>query len=117
MLAMSSNSPPCCRVLYHVFGQHDWVARSVGVAFGLWGIFAFFRLTDLLFGRSKALVCAAILAVAPGAVFTDRSFLPDPVMLSLILTCVWLFVTHHRTTRRGISCCPGSLGALDATMS
>src|SRR5262252_3201540 len=27
-------------VLYKVFGQHEWVGRSVAVAFGLWGIFA-----------------------------------------------------------------------------
>jgi 4-amino-4-deoxy-L-arabinose transferase-like glycosyltransferase len=99
-------------MLYHVFGQHDWVARSVGVAFGLWGIFAFFRLTDLLFGRSKALVCAAILAVAPGAVFTDRSFLPDPVMLSLILTCVWLFVAHQQNNTSRDLVLSGFSGAL-----
>ena len=31
-------------LLYSVFGQHDWVGRSVSGLFGLWGIFALYQL-------------------------------------------------------------------------
>src|SRR5438067_6213436 len=31
-------------VLYAFFGQQDWIGRCIGVVFGLWGIFALYKL-------------------------------------------------------------------------
>src|SRR6266446_2321948 len=31
-------------ILYKVFGEQEWVGRSVSVTFGLWGIFALYQL-------------------------------------------------------------------------
>lgn len=31
-------------LLYRLFGQVDWVARGISVAFGVWSIFAFYNL-------------------------------------------------------------------------
>lgn len=83
--------------LYRLVGHHDWVARSVAVVFGLWGILAFYQLVRRVWSDKHALVSAAILAILPGQVYVDRSFLPDPVMLSLVITSVWLLVVYVQT--------------------
>ena len=65
-------------VLYKMFGWHDWFGRAVAVAFGLWSVLAIYKVTDRVAGRPTALAAALILALLPGAVAIQRSFLPDP---------------------------------------
>src|SRR5215831_10220582 len=55
-------------ILYHVFGQHEWVSRSVTVSFGLWGIFALYKLIRRVWDDERALVGAGLMSVLPGAV-------------------------------------------------
>jgi len=62
---------------------------------GLWGIFALYQLVRLVWDEKHALVSATVMAVLPGSVFVDRSFLPDPAMVSLITTCLWMLVAYH----------------------
>lgn len=81
-------------VLYHLFGQHDFIGRLVPICFGLWGIFALYKLTMLVWDKKHAVAGAAIMAILPGSAFIDRSFLPDPAMVSLTTTCMWLFVLY-----------------------
>ncbi|MBH8566030.1 glycosyltransferase family 39 protein [Nostoc sp. CENA67] len=83
--------------LYRIFGQHDWVARSVAVLFGLWGIFAFHQLVRRVWNQESALVSTAVLAFLPGNICVDRTFVPDPVMVSLVVTSVWLLVAYLQT--------------------
>lgn len=85
--------------LYRIFGQHDWVARSVAVLFGLWGIFAFYQLVRRVWNQESALASTAILVLLPGSIYVDRTFVPDPVMVSLVVTSVWLLVTYLQTER------------------
>jgi 4-amino-4-deoxy-L-arabinose transferase-like glycosyltransferase len=102
-------------LLYLILGQHDWVGRAVAVVFGLWGIFALFKLVDRIWDRDHAIVSAAVMAVLPGSVFVDRSFIPDPVMVSLVVTSLWLLVIHLQTGLRRyliLGCVVGSLGYL-----
>lgn len=82
---------------YALVGQHDWIGRLVAIAFGLWGIFALFQLVRLVWDEERALLAALILAVLPGSIFIDRSFLPDPAMVALVTTSVWLWVLHLQT--------------------
>src|SRR5258708_1109927 len=86
-------------ILYNAFGQHEWVARSVTVAFGLWGIFALYQLIRRAWDDERALVGAALMAVLPGAVFLERSFLPDPGMVALVITSLWLLVAYCQTEK------------------
>ena len=86
-------------LLYRILGQHDWVGRLVSISFGLWGIFAFYHLVRCVWGVKHAIVAAAILAILPGEVYVDRSFLPDPVMLSLTMTSAWLLISYLQTER------------------
>lgn len=86
-------------LLYVVFGQHDWIGRSVAVAFGLWGIFALYQLVRLVWDENHALVCAAVMAVLPGSVFVERSLIPDPAMVPLVTTSLWMLVAYLKTER------------------
>ena len=56
-------------LLYVIFGQQDWVGRSVAVVFGVWGIFALYQLVRLVWDEKHALVSAAVMAILPGSIF------------------------------------------------
>ncbi|MEC4853694.1 MAG: glycosyltransferase family 39 protein, partial [Jaaginema sp. PMC 1079.18] len=86
-------------LLYRIFGHHDWVARSLAVSFSLWGLFAFYQLVRQVWTEDRALLAATILAILPNAVYVGRSFLPDPVMLSCMMTAAWLLVVYLKTER------------------
>jgi Dolichyl-phosphate-mannose-protein mannosyltransferase len=49
-------------LFYHLFGQVDWVGRGIAVAFGVWGVFAFYNLVGRAFNEGQALVSCAVLA-------------------------------------------------------
>ena len=86
-------------LLYRLVGQHDWVGRSVAVIFGLWSIFAFYQLVRRVWDEKHALASAAVLAILPGSIYVDQSFLPDPVMVSLVVTSFWLLAAYLQTER------------------
>jgi 4-amino-4-deoxy-L-arabinose transferase-like glycosyltransferase len=86
-------------LLYRVTGQVDWAGRIVGVAFGLWGIFALHRLVSLVWDERRALAGAAVMAILPGSLFIDREFLPDPAMVALITTGCWLTLRYLHFSR------------------
>ena len=84
-------------LLYTVFGQQDWIGRSVAASFGVWGVFALYQLVRRVWDEERAIASAAIMAILPGVVFIDRSFLPDPAMTALMTTSCWLLVAHLQT--------------------
>jgi 4-amino-4-deoxy-L-arabinose transferase-like glycosyltransferase len=86
-------------LLYTLLGQHDWVGRSVVVLFSLWGIFAFYQLVSRIWDRDRALMSAAIIAIFPGNICLDRSFLPDPAMVALVITSFWMLIAYLQTDR------------------
>jgi len=85
---------------YRAFGAEAWVGRAVCVAFGLWGVFALFQLARRVWGLRRAIASSAVMAVLPGAVFTERSFLPDGAMTALMTTSLWMLVAFGQTERR-----------------
>src|SRR6516165_4536459 len=102
-------------LFYHLFGQVDWVGRGIAVAFGVWSVFAFYNLVRRAFNEVQALVSCAVLAVMPGAIVVDRSFLPDPVMVSLLLTSFWMLLVYlqkGQPRNLGLAVIIGALGLL-----
>ncbi len=102
-------------LLYKVFGQHEAIGRALSAAFGTWGVFALYALVRRVWDTPRALATALMLAILPGAIFIDRSFLPDPAMLALTSTAMWLFVRALQTGRRGhlvVACAVSSLAFL-----
>ncbi len=86
-------------LLYVVVGRHDWVGRSIAVMFGLWGIFALYQLVRRVWDEEHAIVSAVVMALLPGSIFIERSFIPDPAMVALVVTSSWLLVTYFQTDR------------------
>src|SRR6266516_6051427 len=86
-------------VLYVFVGQPDWVGRGIAVMFGLWGLFALYQLVRRVWDDEHALAAAAVMALLPGSIFTDRSFIPDPAMVALVLTSFWMLAAHLQTGR------------------
>ncbi len=86
-------------LLYVLVDQHDWVGRSIAVMFGLWGIFALYQLVRRVWDKEHAIASATVMALLPGSIFIDRSFLPDPVMVALVVTSSWLLVAYFQTDR------------------
>jgi hypothetical protein len=102
-------------ILYNIFGEHEWVSRCVTISFGLWGIFALYQLTRRVWDEERALVSAALMSVLPGAVYIERSFLPDPAMVALAITSLWMLVAYCQTEKMHyliLSAVVGCLGIL-----
>jgi hypothetical protein len=86
-------------LLYVVMGQHDWIGRSITVLFGLWGIFALYQLVRRVWDEEHALASAAVMSLLPGSIFIERSFIPDPAMVALVVTSLWMLVAYLQTER------------------
>lgn len=86
-------------LLYTFTGQHDWVGRSIAIGFGLWGIFALYQLVRRVWDEEHALAAAAVMAVLPASIIVERSFLPDPAMVALVVTGLWLWLVYLQTGR------------------
>ncbi len=80
--------------IYHVTGEADWVGRGIGALAGVWGVWALFLVVRRVWNEQCAIAAAAVMAIMPVAAFTDRSFLPDPMMVSLTTTGVWLWLDY-----------------------
>ena len=102
-------------LFYLLLGRHDWIGRCLAVMFGLLGIFALYRLVGLLWGKPLAITAAALMALFPGAIRLERSFLPDPAMVALVVTSFWMLILYLQTNRRRyliLAAVIGGLGAL-----
>ncbi len=87
-------------ITYTIFGQHDWIGRGICVIFGTWSVIALYLLTRRVWDEPRACAAALVQAILPGAVFVDRSFLPDPSMLAFTLTACWMLIPYLQTERR-----------------
>lgn len=97
-------------LLYRITGQEDWVGRTIAILFGLWGIFALYQLVRRVWGPTLALNSAAVMAVLPGSVIIERSFLPDPAMVALVTTSLWLWVAYLQSGERRYLALAGLIG-------
>jgi 4-amino-4-deoxy-L-arabinose transferase-like glycosyltransferase len=86
-------------LLYKIFGQQDWIGRSIAVMFGVWGVFALYKLMSHVWDQERAVMGAIVMAVLPGSFFVDREFLPDPGMVALVTTGCWFLVSYLETER------------------
>jgi hypothetical protein len=84
-------------LLYTIMGQHDWIGRSIAVAFGLLGIFSLFQLTRCVWDERHAIISALLMSLMPGVIRLDRSFLPDPAMVALVVTSFWMLILYLQT--------------------
>jgi 4-amino-4-deoxy-L-arabinose transferase-like glycosyltransferase len=102
-------------LLYNFVGPQEWVGRSIVAIFGLLGIFSLYQLVRRVWDNDRALMSAAVMALMPGSIFIERSFLPDPAMVALVTTSFWMLVAYLQTDRKSylvLACLIGCLGFL-----
>ena len=99
-------------LMYTVLSPQDWIGRSISIFFGVWGIFALYKLIRLVWDEWHAVIGAGVMAVLPGSIFIERSFLPDPAMVALVTTSFWLLIIYLRTESRRYLVFAGVIGAL-----
>lgn len=99
-------------IIWALVGQHDWIGRAIAIAFGFVSLTSFYLLVRRIWGESYALASAAVFAILPGAVFIDRSFLPDAAMLGLVLTSLLCYVIFLQARRFGYLYLAAGLGVL-----
>ena len=99
-------------LLYIIFGQHDWVGRCVIVAFALFGIFALYQLIRRVWDEPRAIAAAALMAILPGVIRVERSFLPDPAMVALVVASFWMLVVFLQTDQLRYLILAALIGAL-----
>lgn len=102
-------------LLYHLFGHADWIGRGISVLFGVWGIFALYKLVLCAFNELRALLTCAVFAAIPGAIFVERSFIPDPIMVSLVITSFWMLLVYLQNRRArylSLAVISGALGIM-----
>src|SRR6266446_3775449 len=97
-------------LLYMLAGEHDWVGRSVAALFGLWGIFALYQLVRRVWDEERALLSAAVMALLPGSIFIERSFLSDPALVALMTTSMWILIVYLQTDRLRFLLLSGVIG-------
>src|SRR5213595_49024 len=97
-------------LVYVFVGEHDWVGRSVATLFGLWGIFALYQLVRRVWNEQRALLSAAVMALLPGSIFIERSFLSDPAMVALMTTSIWMLIVYLQTDRLRFLLLSGVIG-------
>jgi hypothetical protein len=85
---------------WKVVGQRESVGRLIATLFGLWGIVALYLLVRRVWDEPRALASAATMAVLPGSIYVEQSFLPDPAMVALMTTCAWLLARYLHTRAR-----------------
>jgi 4-amino-4-deoxy-L-arabinose transferase-like glycosyltransferase len=83
--------PFLASVLYLPFGVHEWIGRSVSVAFSLLALPFFYFLVRKIASERSALFAAVIYALAPLSIFASRSFMSDMTSLGFSIIALYLF--------------------------
>lgn len=102
-------------LLDHVLGWRDWHGRAVALCCGLASLLFLYLFVRRLYGRADAQAAALMLAVLPGAVVVDTSYLPDPAMLALLTLAFWLLAAALQDRRNLLllaACLAGTLAVL-----
>jgi hypothetical protein len=97
---------------YRYTGEQVWIARIYGTLFWLiGGIFLFMLVRDLV-SFEGALISTAYYLLFPYAVIASRSFQPDPLMVALIISFLWMLSSWTRFPTWTKALLGGLLGGL-----
>jgi 4-amino-4-deoxy-L-arabinose transferase-like glycosyltransferase len=83
--------PFLASLLYVPFGVHEWIGRSVSVAFSVLSLPFFYLVVRKISNERSAAFAAAIYALAPLSIFASRSFMSDMTSLSFSIVALYLF--------------------------
>jgi 4-amino-4-deoxy-L-arabinose transferase-like glycosyltransferase len=84
--------PFLASLLYVPFGVHEWIGRSISVAFFTLSLPFFYFLVKHTANQRSAAFAAVIYGLAPLSIFTSRSFMSDMTSLSFSVVALYAFV-------------------------
>jgi 4-amino-4-deoxy-L-arabinose transferase-like glycosyltransferase len=84
--------PFLASLLYVPFGVHEWIGRSISVAFFTLSLPFFYFLVKQTSNQQSAAFAGAIYALAPLSVFASRSFMSDMTSLSFSVIALYAFM-------------------------
>ncbi|HRK34414.1 MAG TPA: glycosyltransferase family 39 protein [Candidatus Hydrogenedentes bacterium] len=70
-------------LLYHVFGEYNWVGRLVPILFSLLGLYFFYRLANRIYGEKAAAAATILLGVMPYYLYCGRSAMPESFAIGM----------------------------------
>ena len=93
--------PPVLETLvsqtWRLTGEHIWIARIYSSLFWILGGLALFLLARDLASTGAAFISTLIYLFAPYGVIASRAFLPDPLMVALIIYSLWALFRWQNT--------------------
>lgn len=102
-------------MVYHYFGEKEWLGRIGSILASLLAIIAFKDLVEREFDRQLALVAALVFAVCPLFIFYGRAVMPDASMLAGMLGAACFYRRYLDSGARGwwlAALLSGAAGAL-----
>ena len=84
---------------YRLTGEHLWIARVYSSLFWVLGGLALFLLIRELASTSAAMIGTLFYLFVPFGVIASRAFMPDPLMVALIIFALWALFRWQNTSR------------------
>ncbi len=84
---------------YRLTGEHLWIARIYSSLFWILGGLALFLLIREIASTGPAILGTLFYLFLPFGVIASRAFLPDPLMVALIIFSVWALFRWQNTGR------------------
>lgn len=114
--ALATIEPPLLEVLtaftYRFTGEHLWVPRLYSLLFWTLGALAVYALGRRLASSAGGLLAAGVYLFLPYGVIASRSFQPDPLMVTLIVSTVTALSRWGESRRLRWVVLAGLLGGL-----
>jgi len=82
---------------YRLTGEHLWIARVYSSLFWVLGGLALFLLIRELASTSAAMIGTLFYLFVPFGVVASRTFMPDPMMVALIIFALWALFRWQNT--------------------
>lgn len=93
-------------------GEYLWIGRLYAILFWMLGAVATFMLVKELLGGDAAVLAFAFFLFLPYAAIASRAFMPDPLMVTLIVFAWWAILRWARAPTWRASIIAGTLGGL-----
>jgi 4-amino-4-deoxy-L-arabinose transferase-like glycosyltransferase len=76
-------------------GEHLWIPRVLSACFWMVGGFFLYLIASKIVSPNAALFSVAFYLFDPAVVLTSRAFMPDPLMIMLLMVSVYTILRYH----------------------
>jgi len=91
--------PPILEVVssfaYRIFGEHLWIPRLLSAMFWVVGGAFLYQIAKKISSPNAAMFSVFFYLFVPFSVFASRAFMPDPLMIMLLLISIFTIVRYH----------------------